>query len=129
MKKSILLATLLCGMMSLTHADEKQDAKVFLADAQKAISDGEKLLASRPTMQMIGAHSNLMRGLIERGRSFQQSSKFEACSAVGATAWTFWFSGMVARFNRDPAAAKDYPGMKKRYTDSANECKEQIKKG
>ena len=72
MKKSILLATILCGMMSLTHADEKQDAKVFLADAQKAISDGEKLLASRPTMQMIGAHSNLMRGLIERGRSFQQ---------------------------------------------------------
>ena len=130
MKKYITLLTFLIGAMSFSHADEKKnDAQAFLLETQKAISDGEKLLASRPTTPMIGAHSNLMRGIIDRSRAFQQPSKFDACAAVGATAWVFWYSGMIARFNRDPAAVKDYPNMKKRYTESTKECKEQIKKG
>ena len=116
-------------MLQAAHAGEVQDAESLLADTDAALADGQRLLSSRPTTQMIGAHSRRMQDLMNRGRQFQVPSKFDACAAVGATGWSFWLSGMVARFNQDRDAGTGHPRLKARYAESVKECRAQIRKG
>ena len=110
-------------------ANEQQDAKSLLADTDAALANGQRLLSSRPTTQMIGAHSRHMQNLMNRGRQFQAPSKYDACAAVGAIGWSFWLNGMVARFNQERDARVDYPRLKARYAESVKECRAQLRKG
>ena len=116
-------------MIQGTFASEVQDAKSLLADTEAALANGQRLFSSRPTTQMIGAHSQYMKNLMDRGRQFQVPSKYDACAAVGATGWSFWMHGMVARFNQDRNAEVDYTQLKARYVESVRECKAQLPKG
>lgn len=128
-KKIISSAVVIFCILQNAFASDLQDAKSLLADTDAALADGERLLSSRPTTQMIGTHSRRMQNLINRGRQFQVPSKYDACAAVGATGWSFWWNGMVARFNQNREAGVDYPRLKARYAESAKECRAQIRNG
>ena len=128
-KKIPVSVVVIFCMLQTAFASEVQDAKSLLADTDAALANGQRLLSSRPTTQMIGAHSRHMQNLMNRGRQFQVPSKYDGCAAVGATGWSFWLNGMVARFNQDRDAGLDYPRLKVRYAESVKECRAQLRKG
>jgi hypothetical protein len=127
-KKIPISVVVLFSMLQTPLASEVQDAKSLLADTDAALANGKRLLSSRPTTQIIGAHSRHMENLMNRGRQFQIPSKYDACAAVGATGWSFWLNGMVAQFNQDREAKVDYPRLKVRYAESVKECRAQFRK-
>lgn len=114
--------------VSSVNAGTAAEAKEYMQAIKAEISRGENLLKTNPSVTQIGSHSNRMKALMNEGEKFQAPSPYVSCAGLGAQAWTYWFLGMLPKFNGwDKNANADYYNLKVLYKKGLAGCQSSIK--
>lgn len=124
----LFFSTIFVLPVSSVNAGTAAEAKEHMQAIKAEISRGENLLKTNPSVAQIGAHSNRMKALMNEGEKFHAPSSYVSCAGLGAQAWTYWYLGMLPKFNGwDKNANSDYSNTKALYKKGLAECQSAVK--
>lgn len=128
MKTAALLALAAFSGVTIAAEVDRKTARAWVKSAEGELSRASKLFAQRPTDAAIGAQSNRIRALEDRGLAlFPPHRDWIECRGAASYVWAVWWEGYRAVHEGLPNASDNLARWNKLFRTHLAQCKKQLR--